>query len=398
MTDSPLSSGRIPVFQLVTNFQIGGTERHVSSLVGLLDPNRFEVNVGCFRKFGEFLERVARQGVPIDEYPIHTLLAWQTLRRQLELARVLRERRIQVFHAYGFYANAFGVPAARWARVPLVVASIRDIGDHLTVGRRRLQRLVCHLADCVLVNADAVRQHLRDEGFPARKLTVIRNGINLDGFSPRTSQAALRQALGLPPLGALVTVVSRLNPMKGIECFLDAAGLVAARVPDAHFLVVGDNVEAPGYREHLQGVVAERGLAARVTFLGFRNDVADLLSASTVSVLPSLSEGLSNVLLESMAVGVPVVATRVGGSAEAVEHGVTGLLVPPADAAALAHGITLLLEHLHLAKCYGEQARQRVCERFSDERMARETEELYLAWLARKRRHGVTPDLRERTA
>ena len=392
------ASGRIPVFQLLTNFKVGGTERHVTTLARLLDPARFETHLGCFGRFGEFLEPVERHCRAISEYPIHRLPAPSTLRRQAQLARDLRRKRIAVFHAYGFWANVFGLPAARWAGVPVVLASIRDTGDHLSAGRRRLQRLVCRLADAVLVNAAAVRERLLLDGFPARKLAVIQNGTSVDAAGPARGIEERRRALGLPELGPLVTVVSRLNPMKGIEYFLEAASRVAGRLPDARFLVVGECASAPGFRAQLEAIAARRGLASRVHFLGFRSDVSELLAASTVSVLPSLSEGLSNVLLESMAAGVPVVATRVGGNPEVVEHGVTGLLVPPADAAGLAQAITLLLEHPHLAMCYGQAARQRVRERFSDARMVRETETLYLAWLAKKGFPTVPQALRERTA
>lgn len=391
----------VPILQLVTNLKLGGTERHVSNLVRLLDRSRFEVHLACLRRLGEFLERVEQECGAVAEYPIHRLYGPATMGRQIQFARDVRRRGIQVVHTYGFYANVFGVPAARLANVPLVVASIRDTGDHLSPSRRWLQRLACRLADCVLVNADAVREHLVAEGFPARKITVIRNGINLGGFTSRQGRETLRRALGLPALGPLVTVVSRLNPMKGLEPFLDAAKRIAERLPEVRFLVVGDSEAAPGrapYRASLEARAARLGLADRVLFLGFRSDVADLLAASTVSVMPSLSEGLSNVLLESMAVGVPVVATRVGGNPEAVEHGVTGLLVAPGDAIALAHAVTLLLEHPHLANCYGKAARQRVHERFSDLRMVCATEDFYLDSLARKGRGGVTPELRERTA
>ena len=280
-------------------------------------------------------------------------------------------------------------------------ASIRDTGDHLSAGRRLLQRLACRMADCVLVNAEAVRQRLIAEGFAARKIAVIPNGINIEGFASRPGRDTLRRALGLPAFGPLVTVVARLNPLKGLEPFLEAARRIAERLPEARFLVVGDSEPSPRrppYRATLEALAARLGLSARVSFLGFRSDVAELLAASTVSVLPSLSEGLSNVLLESMAVGVPVVATRVGGNPEAVEHGVTGLLVAPGDAFALAHAVTLLLEHPHLARCYGEAARRRVHERFSDLRMVRATEDFYLAWLEKKGRRNASRELRERTA
>jgi len=397
MTAAGPLTPRIPMFQLLTNFKVGGTERHVATLARLLDRSRFELHLGCFGRFGEFLEQVERHGDAISEYPIRRLHSPSTLRRQVQLARELRRKRIQVFQAYGFWANVFGVPAARWAGVPVVIASIRDKGDHLSAGRRRIQRLACRLADCVLVNAEAVREQLVGEGLPPAKLAVIRNGTTIADV-PAREREALRETLGLPPFAPVVTLVSRLNPRKGVEYFLEAAERVAERLPEVHFLVVGECASAPGYRSVLEGIAAGRGLAGRVRFLGFRGDVPELLTASTISVLPSLSEGLSNVLLESMAAGVPVVATRVGGSPEAVEHGVTGLLVPPADARALAHAIALLLEHPHLAHCYGQAARERVRERFSDERMVRETEALYLAWLARKGRASATQALRERTA
>jgi glycosyltransferase involved in cell wall biosynthesis len=392
----------VPILQLVTNFRLGGTERHISNLVRLLDRARFEVHLACLGRFGEFLEPIEQECGAVAEYPIRRLYGPATVRRQLQFARDLRRRRIQVVHTYGFYANVFGLPAARLAQTPLIIASIRDTGDHLSATRRWLQRLTCRLADCVLVNAEAVRQRLIADGFPAHKVTVIRNGINLGGFSSSRGRDALRRALGLPAFGPLVTVVSRLIPMKGIEHFLQAAERIAQRLPEARFLVVGDCEPSPpartSYRADLEALTARLGLAGRVLFLGFRSDVADLLAASTVSVLPSLSEGLSNVLLESMAVGVPVVATRVGGNPEAVEHGVTGLLVAPGDASALAHAVTLLLEHPHLARCYGEAARQRVRERFSDQGMVRATEDFYLDWLTRKGRRDATRELRERTA
>jgi L-malate glycosyltransferase len=379
---------RIRLLQLVTNFKFGGTERHLSNVVRLIDRSRFEVHLACLGKYGEFLERVERDCGSIDEYPIRRLHGPSTVWRQLQLARDLRRQRIQVIHTYGFYANMFALPAARLAGVPVIVASVRDTGDHLNATRRHVHRLACRLADCVLVNAEAVRQQWNAAGFRSSKMAVIRNGINLTHFTPGPRDAA-RQALGVPLTVPLVTVVSRLNRLKGIEHFLEAARRVLVRRPDVHFLVVGDSEPSPSqaaYRASLEGLTVRLGLAERVLFTGFRSDVPQLLGASTISVLPSLSEALSNVLLESMAAGLPVVATAVGGTAEAVQHGRTGFLVPPADPAALAEAITCLLEHPQLAQRYGEAARTRVREHFSDARMVHDTEQFYLGLLAKGRR------------
>src|SRR5262249_53958707 len=149
----------------------------------------------------------------------------------------------------------------------------------------------------------------------------------------------------------VVTMMARFNPKKGLEDFIDAAAIVSWNRPDARFLIVGEGhkasrgvfTEDTAYRQSILDRIKRLGLQDKVKLTGYRADVAGLLTEMSVSVLPSLSEGLSNVLLESMAAGVPVVATRVGGTPEAVEHGETGLLVPPADPQGLATAIARLL-------------------------------------------------------
>ena len=165
----------------------------------------------------------------------------------------------------------------------------------------------------------ALLSALVGEGYDRERISVIGNGITLSRFGPR-GDGGRRRELGVPANGPLIAVVSRLNPLKGIEYFLEAASLVAARFPEARFAVVGEDlvkedgsiVSGP-YKKQLIAHAARLGLADRLVFTGFRLDVPELLAEATVSVLPSLSEGLSNTVLESMAAGVPVVATAVGG-------------------------------------------------------------------------------------
>jgi len=206
---------------------------------------------------------------------------------------------------------------------------------------------------------------------------VIRNGVDVERFAPRPPDEALRSSLGLPSRAPLVVAVSRLNPMKGIDDLLKAAALLEGRFDEARFVIVGDGAS----RRDLEEQARLLGLAGRVLFTGTRLDVAAILSQAAISVAPSLSEGLSNVVLESMAAGVPVVATRVGGTPELLEDGVTGLLVPPCDAPALAVAIGRLLEDEPLARRLGEAARARAVDRFSMQHMVRQTEELYRALL-----------------
>jgi glycosyltransferase involved in cell wall biosynthesis len=386
---------RIRLLKFVTLFGIGGTERQVVNLGLGLDPARIELRFACFRRVGHLLPELEARHIPLESYDIHRLYGLQALRQQLRFRRHLRREQIDIVHTYGFYPNVFGVPAARLARAPVVIASIRDTGVYLTPRQRAVQRAACRLADCVLVNAEAVKDWLVSEGYRPSRIVVIRNGIDLSRFTvaPRPGRASIRRELGLRPETSLVTMVSRLSRSKGVEHLLEAAALIAKRVPSAHFVIVGNGfavkdgivIEDAAYRSTLEHHAQRLGLAARVAFTGFRIDVPEILADSTVSVLPSLSEGLSNAIIESMAAGLPVVATRVGGNPEAVEEGVTGLLVPPGEPVALARALCQVLEHPERARSFGEAGRRRVREEFSLERMVRDTERIYLELLARRR-------------
>jgi len=250
----------------------------------------------------------------------------------------------------------------------------------MTPMQRRVLKLVCRLADCILVNADAVREALIGQGYDPQKIVVIRNGITLTKFEKKQRGDAIRAELGVPSSAPIVGVFSRLNPMKGVQYFLDAAKILADRFQDVYFLVVGDGA----VRHDLEAQAARLGLGRRIVFTGFRSDVPDLLAEAAISVLPSLSEGISNTLLESMAAGVPVIATRVGGSPEVVEDGVSGLLIPPRDADALAGAIARLLEDRALASTLGQAGMRRVTEWFSIEHAVHETEHLYESLVAAK--------------
>src|SRR2546428_727375 len=216
--------------------------------------------------------------------------------QQLRFARHLRRRRIQIMDRYNFYPNVFAIPAARLARTPVVLASIRDTGAQLTPRQRRVQRLACRLADHILVNAEAVRQWLTAEGYDPTRISVIRNGLDLSRFTPGAHDTPLRRELGVPDRAPLVAMLSRLSRLKGVEDFLDAAATVAQRFGEAHFLVIGDNIDPDGsrYRSELESRAARLGLQKRVIFTGFRPDGPRRLSAVSVPGLPPLSEGLSN--------------------------------------------------------------------------------------------------------
>ncbi len=379
-------STRVHLLNVVPTLLCGGTEGQVMALSRSLDAKRFALEFACLRRIGPFVKELDDRHLPLTEYGLTSFRSVRALRQQVEFARYVR-RGVDIVHAYSFYGNVFAIPPARLARVPVVIASIRDLGLYLTPVQKRVQRYVCRLADCVVVNADAVRTWLVGEGYDAERIVVIRNGVDLTRFREPSQPDRVRRELGLPHGVPLVAVVSRLTRMKGLEQFLEAAALVGRRSPEACFLVIGETPpHNPEYLGQLKSLAIRLGIGDRVIFPGLRSDVPILLAGVDVAVMPSLNEALSNVLLESMAAGAAVVATRVGGTPEAIVDGENGLLVPPADIAALAGAVTSLLEAPALAMRLGRAARQSVVDRFSVGRMVATTEDLYSQLLTRTAR------------
>jgi len=345
---------------------------------------------------GPFMAELAERRVPVQEYPISSFWSTGAFSQQACLARHIVRRRTQIVHTYSFYGNVFAIPPAALAGVPVIIASVRDRGLYLTPLQKRVQKQVCRLAHRILVNANAVKEWLLEQGYPSEKIVVIRNGVDVSRFDVPPDVAAVRRQLGVAPDEQMVTVVSRVTRLKGLEQFIDAAAVLTLHFPTVRFLIVGEASHAD--REYVQELKqrAERlRVGHRVLFTGLRLDVPAVLGSAVMSVMPSLNEALSNVLLESMAAGRPIVATRVGGTPEAIVDGYTGLLVPPDDPFALAGAIARLLDEPALAGALGRAARQVVETKFPLSRMVSATEDLYLDLLAQKaRRRAVLPERR----
>jgi glycosyltransferase involved in cell wall biosynthesis len=373
------------ILNVVPTLMCGGTENQFMTLARQLDRSRFDLEFACLRRWGGFIKEIHERGIPLSEYPVPSFRNVRTFALQARLARHITRRQIDIVHAYNFYGNVFAVPPARLA-APVVIASIRDRGPYLTPMQKRVQRYACQFADCVLVNADAVRDWLVDDGYDAAKIVVIRNGVDLSRFEAPPDRGQLRHELGLPPETPLVAVVSRLTRFKGLEQFLDAVAILAPQFPSARFLMVGETAPMEtAYLTTLRAHAQRLGIGNRVIFTGIRSDVPALLASVDVAVMPSLNEALSNVLLESMAAGAPLVATRVGGTPEALIDGESGLLVPPGDPAALAAGVATLLRNTELGTRFGHAARHRIATEFSVGKMVQATEQLYVDLLAKGR-------------
>lgn len=366
-------SERIRVLKFVSLFMLGGTEHQFVAIAKNLDRTKFELHLACFQKTGALLPEIEACGYPLQDYNFSGFFSRKAVQAIFRLARYLRANRIQVVHSYGLYPNLFVIPAAALARVPVKIAGVRDIGAYTRESQHKAQRLVCKLADCVLANSDAVQKWLSDQGIPSEKIRVIRNGVDVDAGCARSHISSLREELGIPQDAPLVGSVGRLSAVKGYEYLLEAATIVLRRHPQARFVIVGG-----GYHQKpLEACRDSLGLTSHVTFTGSRKDARLLFREFDVSVLPSLSEGFSNSLLESMAAGAPTVATRVGGTPEVLIDGVNGILVEPADAAALAASIIRLIECKPEARRLGQEARRTITTQFSIDKATRAIEGMY---------------------
>jgi glycosyltransferase involved in cell wall biosynthesis len=383
-----MPSDRIKVLKFLTHFAVGGTERQFVYTATGLDRSRFDLRVGCTARIGPFIKDIQALNVPIWEYPINSLYSCKTMRRQLKFVRDLRREQIQVVHAYGFYPNLFAIWPAALASKCVTIASVRDMG--VFTDRHKLKSLsqafACRLADCVIANSYAVRDWLRKQGLGLYDIQVIPNGIKMPPARRNGEPPLIREEFKIDPKSPLIAVVGRLVRTKGLEYFLEAAAVIASRYPSVRFLIVGEaNIEPP-YRRALEERAKNLNLTGRLLFTGQRNDVPQIMREIDISVQPSLSESFSNTLLESMANGLPVVATNVGGNPEVVTDGENGILVPPADAAALTRGMAQLLDSPDLGQRLGRAARERVTREYSLESLLRRTEDLYVALVER---HGL---------
>jgi glycosyltransferase involved in cell wall biosynthesis len=284
-----------------------------------------------------------------------------------------------VLHAHDFYTNVFGMFTGARARVPVRVASMRETGGMRTGAQLRLQRMSYSMAHQVVANSESVRQELIRQGVPAKKTTVIYNGIDqmrvtLPGAVSRAESFSRVGLTTAPAEGSLcVTLVANMrHEVKDYPLFLRAARRVRNAIPHAVFLLAGEGELMPS----LQALARELGIEDCTYFLGRCEALADLLSISDVCVLSSKAEGFSNSILEYMAAGRPVVATDVGGAREAIVEGTTGYLVPAGDEEKMADRLITLLRNERRADI-GAAGRDVVQARFSLEAQLARTEELY---------------------
>lgn len=385
----------IQLVHLIGSMRVGGAEGQLVEIIKRLPRERFEqslvllhgegaligrargevrevVDVGSARRYGRLDPR--RWLAPLG-------MLWRTW-------RYLRSRRPDILHAQLSYANMVGVLAGRLAGVPVILASQRQLSNYKQAQPvlRWVENAILRRATAMLVNSEAVRRDLvQRDGIAAEKIHRIYNGVVLGRFEPVSPEerGRVRRELGLAEGDLVLIVVANLHPYKGHDDLLRAMARLRGRFPNLRAILPGRD---QGMGAKLMELARELGVEEAVHFLGERHDVPALLAAADIAVHPSREEGFSNSILEAMAAGRPLVATRVGGNVEQVGEGENGLLVAPQAPEELAAALEKLLGECELRRRMGEASRARIEREFSMERTVRDTQELYETLAGQTRR------------
>ncbi len=368
MCESPRR--RYHIARVITWLPPGGIEKRLAALLPRLNQPPFRVTVVCLRERGALADDLECAGVPVVTLPLRSRLSPGGLAR---LARWFRREHVDLVHSHMYRSNVPATLAARAAGIPAVLCQVHNIGTWETWRQRWMDRWLLRWRSAMIAVSEEVRRDVvANLRCPPDRVRVLYNGIDLSEYEQAVRSPALLRQLGVPDGRLVVVVLARLVEQKGHLRLLRAMETLRADLPPCHVLFVGEG----RMRETIEREIHQRRLEDLVTLTGHRLDVPAILASSDLSVLPSDREGFSNTIVESLAAGVPVVATDVGGNREAVISGECGWLVPPDDSDALARAIKTVLGDDALRRRMSESARRRA-QRFSLARMLDETRQLY---------------------
>ena len=380
---------RPAVLHLIDSFNQGGSERQALQLTRLLlQSGRYEVRLACLSPDGALRSSIDDLELgDIPSFPLTSFYDQNAIRQLRRLVRWLQTSGIDIVHTHDFYTNVFGMAGGSIARVPVRLASMRETAEMRSAAQKRVQKVAYSLAHHIVANSKAVENKLVADGIGPEKVSVIYNGLDLKRLETSLTRSEALAVLGVnideaKPVRFISIVANMRHEVKDYPMFLRAARSVKQAVPDAVFLLAGEGE----LEESLKSLARELGIFESTLFLGRCEKVAELLSISDVCVLSSKAEGFSNSILEYMAAGKPVVATNVGGAAEAIAEDETGFLVPSGDDAMMAERLISLLLDPDRALKMGALAKRVVSERFSCEAQLSRTEHLYETLLSARSR------------
>lgn len=379
---------KVKVLHIHTLPVVSGSGINTLLTMAGLDKVKYEVEFAC-APGGHLINEVKKEGIKFQAirnfvqrvHPYNDLMAlWQ-------LIRLIRKEKYEIIHTHNSKAGFIGRLAARICGVPVIIHTIHGFSFHEFENPPRrflflwLEWFAAKLADKLIVISEPLKAWGLSLGIGrAEQYLTIYSGIELDKFRVKNGIEGKGRQFGIGPGDLVIGVVSKLWEGKGHRCILEAAKRIVKELPNVKFMFVGE-----GYlRQELERLTRESGLRDNIIFTGFRNDIPAITAIFDISVLASFYEGLGRVLLEAMALGKPVIASKVGGIVDVVDDNQTGILVSPGDADGLAAAMIRLLKDKELRIRMGKAGRDKIDAKFSAKTMVKQIEAVYEELIIKK--------------
>ncbi|NLG32557.1 MAG: glycosyltransferase family 4 protein [Syntrophomonadaceae bacterium] len=366
--------GKIRLLHVIGGGEVGGAEELVLTMMKLIDREKFEPHLVCLCP-GPFAALAEASGFKSTVIPMKHKLDITTI---TPVREYLRKNRIGIVHSHGVRANLVARVAAKRESLP-VVTTVHSVlrYDYPSAVEAFLARWLTMITnrytDRFIAISKAIEDEIHKMGVPAHKVQVIYNGLDLTKFKAPGNPGEIKRNLKLDPNRPIVSMISRLHPVKGHEYFIRAAYEVLKSEVNAQFLIIGEG----DYRARIEQWVDELGIKDSVIVPGYYSPIEDIYAISDILCVPSIMEGLGMVILEAMNFNVPVIASNTGGIPEIIHDGVDGLLVQPKDYLSLARNIIKVLNDRQLAARLIAHGQKKV-QSFTLETMTRRVENIYL--------------------
>ncbi|MEW6088953.1 MAG: glycosyltransferase family 4 protein [bacterium] len=370
----------VNVLYLHETSMLAGAENSLWNLVNKIDKEQFHPVFICPCE-GPFVDKLRQLGIKIYFVkfpPVREILGIP--RATAEIRGITRKEKIHILHSNSIRTHIYASIAGKLDKIP-VIWHQRNM---LTGEKIDPDRLFSFLPDRIICNSCAIGKRFLVKDKLPDKVRIVLNGVDLEKFNPFLNAVEIKKEFGILPGEIVIGIASRFNVFKGHDTFFKAAQMLIYNTPyklkNLKFLIAGGAVfeEDKKREKDLRKMVHELGINDRVVFTGFRRDMPEIYAAMDILVLPSVYEGCSRIILESMACGKPVVATNSGGTPEILKDGISGFLIKPENSEALAEKIAVMVHDIAAAKKMGETGRKIAEENFSIEKNVEQIEKIYL--------------------
>ena len=357
---------------------MGGAERNLIQILDGIDKRKFSPIVCCLSG-GKLASDLKEKGYEIYNLKVKRIYDLHGIQTLIWLIQLIRKKKVRLIVSYHESSDFLGLMAAKLSGVP-IVSSRRDMGYKLKKKHIFLYRLCNKYFKRIIAVSDAVKRIIvAREKTPLEKIITIHNGVDANFFSRDHEKKRIKRSLGIHDHEYVVGMIAGFRKIKGHICFIKAAAEVVREIPNVKFLIIGKDYNEPGCsQKDLINIANKFGVREHLIFTGERKDIPELLSALDIVVNPSLSEGMSNTLLEAMAAGKTVIASNVGGNPEIIEDNETGFLFPPKDVQMLSTLIINSLKNLQKTALIGRKAQKMIKERHDLQLMCERNMALYM--------------------